>query len=95
MGSALSCPNLNGKETMNKLIITLALITTNAHATWFAPDPEIVNLQNQLAQQHNATGFWLTVAGALAFCVIIAFITGTILGSRTRRNAQRPPFDEQ
>ena len=82
----------NGKE---KLITALALITATAQASWFGPSQEVINLQNQLAQQHSATGFWIVVAGVLALCVIIVFITGTILDSRTRRNAQRTDTDEQ
>ena len=86
---------------MKKLIttlISLALITTTAHAGWFgsgAPDPQVITLQNQLAEQHGATSFWIIVAISLALCVIIAFATGTILGSRTRRNAKQPDSSEQ
>ena len=80
---------------MKTLIITstaLALITTTAHAGWFGPSDQEINLQNQLAQQHTNT---FIIAGVLALCVIIAFITGTILGSRTRKNAKQPDSSEQ
>ena len=75
-------------------ITALAFITTTAHAGLFGPSDQEINLQNQLAQQHNLTWFWIVVAGALALCVIIAFITGTILGSRTRKNAKQPDSSE-
>jgi hypothetical protein len=83
---------------MKKLItagIVLAFITPSAHAGWFGPSQEVIDLRNQVAQQLNALGFWHIVAGCLALFAIIAFITGCILGSRTRRNAQRTPTDEQ
>lgn len=80
---------------MKAFITTLAFINTTAHANWFGPDQEIVNLQNQLAEQHGATSFWIIVAVGLALCAIIAFIVGSILGSRTRRNAKQPDSSEQ
>ena len=80
---------------MKSLIIASLAFTAHAHAGWFGPSDQEVNLQNQLAQQHNITWFWVVVAGALALCVIIAFITGTILGSRTRKNAKQPDSSEQ
>jgi hypothetical protein len=73
---------------MKKLItasIALAL-TTAAHASWFGPSQEVIDLRNQVAQQVNAIGFWHIAAGCLALFAIITFIVGTILGSRTRRN---------
>ena len=76
---------------MKKLLTTstaLALITITSYAGWFgsgSPSQEVVNLQNQLAEQHNATGFWTIVAGVLALFAIITFITGTILGSKVRK----------
>jgi hypothetical protein len=86
---------------MKKLIttlISLALITTTAHAGWFGsgtPDPQIITLQNQLAEQHGATSFWIIVAVVLGLFAFIAFIVGSILGSRTRRNAKQPDSSEQ
>jgi heme/copper-type cytochrome/quinol oxidase subunit 2 len=79
---------------MRKLItasIALALITTTAQAGWFGPSDQEINLQNQLSQQHTNT---LIIAGILILCVIVAFIVGTILGSRTRRNAKQPDSSE-
>ena len=71
---------------MKKLIITSTAFTSTAHAGWFGPSQEVIDLQNQLTQQHSNTGYWMTVAGCLAIFVIVAFIIGTILGSKVRKN---------
>ena len=77
---------------MKKLIIALAFVTASAQAGWFGPSEQEINLQHQLAQQHTNT---LIIAGILILCVIVAFIVGTMCGSRTRRNAKQPDSNEQ
>jgi formate-dependent nitrite reductase membrane component NrfD len=75
---------------MKKLIIasTALALTTTAHASWFGPSQEVIDLRNQVTQQQSAAHFWIIVAGVLALCIIIAFIVGTVLGSKVRRHAK-------
>ena len=89
---------------MKKLIITpLTLLTTSAILAGCngggGSDPtaqqQLQQAQAQLMQQQASTGSWQLAAGVLAITCILLFIIGTILGSRTRRNAKRPDSSEE
>ena len=90
---------------MKTLIITpLTLLTTSALLAGCyggggsdqTPQQQLQQAQTQLMQQQASTGSWQLAAAILAVSCILLFIIGTILGSRTRRNAKHPdPSEEQ
>ena len=70
---------------MKKHFIALSFMLTQSYAGLFGPDQETIELQQRLAEQQDITGVWMIIAGGLAVFVIIAFIVGTILGTKALR----------
>ena len=104
MGAAFLCQNLNRRETMKNLITTtLTLFTTSlllagcygGGGSDQTSQQRLQQAQQQLMQQQASTSHWQLAAGILAVSCLLLFFTGTILGSRTRRNAKRPDSREE
>ena len=83
---------------MKKIIIlALAVLTlgvsTTLKASWFHDDSENeklrrIEVQHALEGQKKQTDQWQGVAFALGIGCVLTLLTGTIIGSRTRRHAK-------
>jgi len=82
---------------MKKFIIIMALAVltlgvSTGKANWFHDDSEKerrIEIQQQLVHQQHQTDQWQGVAFILGLGTMLTLITGTIIGSRARRHANR------